>query len=147
MTKENKKSKTDNKQKCYDIRGNEINDPYNVIVLKMEKDTQELERNPSSLENPEKLLETYTIGIEHATLIGTFSEIYKPSLKKMNSLDLDEIEGANEVLRNHLVKRLLQNQRISNREMLDILTRNKNESAKRLAEAFSNFNKGPKLLF
>ncbi len=129
-------------KKQHDMRGNEIDDPYNVIVSRMVFKMEEMKRYIGSLKDPEKLLEAYVIGRNLSTLVGTLLEIYEPSLKKVDLPGgLDQIKKANERYRNTLVKRLSENQENNDREMLAILERRKNESSKMLMNAFSNFTK------
>lgn len=125
-------------KKQHDMRGIEINDPYNVIASKLKLKIQELAGHIDSLENPEKLLEAYSTGRDLATLADTLLEIYELPLKKLGLPDvLDQIEEANEKYRNTLVKKL----RNSDKEILAILEKNKNESYGMLMNAFSNFTK------
>lgn len=101
-------------KKQYDMRGNEINDPYNVIASRMKLRAQELAGYIGSLKNPEKLLEAYVIGKDLATLAGNLLEIYKPSLENVDfAVCLDQMEKANERYRNTLVEKLSQKQGIS----------------------------------
>ena len=97
-------------KKQHDMRGNEINNPYNVLTLRVMKNLQELKGNLNSLEDPEKLLEAYVIQRNLATLVGTLLEIYEPSLEKVDlPVSLDQIEKANEGYRSKLVEKLSQN--------------------------------------
>jgi hypothetical protein len=102
------------KQKQHDMRGNEINNPYNVLASRVMRNLQELKGNLGSLEDPEKLLEAYVLQRNLATLVGTLLEIYEPSLEKVDlPVDLDQIEKANEGYRSKLVEKLSQNQGIT----------------------------------
>jgi len=129
-------------KKQHDMRGNEINDPYNVIASRLKLKIQELPAGHiGSLKDPEKLLEAYATGRDLATLAGTLLEIYELPLKKLGLPDvLDQIEEVNEKYRNTLVKKLSQKQGITPRVLGTFSKKDWENSRRFLAECF-NFTK------
>jgi len=132
-------------KKQHDMRGNEINDPYNVITSRVKLKIQELAGHLGSLNDPEKLLEAYATGRDLATLGSVLFKIYEPSLKEIDLPgglnQIKKIKKDNERYQSKLVEMLSQNQEVRDKEMLAILERNKNESYGMLMNAFSNFTK------